>query len=250
MRKNKSYKIRITLLDGSVEDVKCKGVNINSYSSMMVKYREVKKTHSKKSKSIEFYGVDENGKPTTLFKKENNNIHGRKELNQDSAELMNDISNQIKLLKDKKVHHQNLVRAYDKKENFLLHSIESISKLNLPKEDLINEKLRIVDNIEQIRKDRRWHKNQLYTIREAFKNNDELSMDKLETTFKSIEAYQDKFEYLDERLAKSKKIYEEYTYVSDKDLQNKIKHYKKEYSHICIDESQNKLIAYNNAGVI
>lgn len=249
-RKYEKYKITVKYLNGDTEDINLSGINTSNYSKMLEVYHRIKSTYADKVKTIDFVGVGQDGNMNIMFTKEIK-PQGREDLKQDIKDIMNNISKQIQLVKDKNFHHHNLIDALNKKEDVKLHELESLEKI-IFKSDIEKDKeiLRIGKELAEIRLERRWHKDQFAMIQKLQSNkvgNEEINFTHLSNVFKSKDNNKNQIKPLNMKVAEELKIYKEEV-IKDKDKQ--MEKLKKSYERVVVDEVDNKLIAYNKAKAI
>ena len=106
------------------------------------------------------------------------------------------------------------------------------------------EKIDLFNTLEQVSKERRWHKNELEQILNIQNNdirNSEVNFTHLSNIFNSVRQVETNDMTLE--LAKDKNIYIEEVYKDDKQI-NKLN---KQYEHVFLNKYDNKIYAYNNA---
>lgn len=241
----KEYKLKV-----NGELLKLNGnVDMTSYSNAVKVYKNTKDKYSEVDEDtvIELVGVNEDGTVgNTIYKKEfikeeNNNY----ELLKSTDDIVSEIAHLLILLEEKKEYHSVIQSALDKKENVKLHNIENISKFKGSKEDLIKEKLKIFDEIESIRVERRFHKEEAMKL---ISLNRRIHIKDISDKFSKIEIPIDKnVEYLTEEKLDELCIIKEITYNSDKQRINLMKQIQNKYKKVVNDVKNSKLICYNLA---
>jgi hypothetical protein len=248
-KKYEKYKINVQYLNGDTEDINMAGINTNDYTRMLKVYHRIKNTYAEKVKVINFVGVGQDGSMSIMFKKEIKQ-QGREELTKDISDIMNNISEQLQLIKDKYFHSSNMIGALNKKEDIKLHELEDIMKDEFKTEqnkDL--EILRVGKEIGNLRLERRWHKDQVFLINKLSNNKihtDEINFTHLSNIFR-VKHVKPEMKQLNNKVAEELKLYKE---EPIKDKAKQIDKLKKTYERIVVDEVENKLIAYNKAKVI
>jgi hypothetical protein len=175
---------------------------------------------------------------------------GRDELKKDINEIMDSISKELLLIKEKNFYHHGLIDALNKKEDLKLHELESLNENNyMTKADEDKEILRIGKELKNIRLERRWHKEQFLIISrlgESKIGNENLNFTHLSNIFKN-RYNKVEIKPLNMKLAEELNLYKE-EIIKDKDKQ--IEKLKKRFEKIIVDEADNRLICYNKAKVI
>lgn len=248
-RKYEKYKITVKYLNGDTEDINLSGINTSNYSKMLEVYHRIKSTYADKAKTIDFVGVGQDGNMSIMFTKEIK-PQGREELKQDIKDIMNNISKQLQLIKDKNFYHHDLIDALNKKEDVKLHELESLEKIKFKSEiEKDKEILRIGKELAEIRLERRWHKDQFAMIHKLQSNkvgNEEINFTHISNVFK-FKDNKTQIKPLNMKVAEELKIYKE-EIIKDKDKQ--MEKLKKNYEKIVVDPVENKFICYNKAKVI
>jgi hypothetical protein len=249
VKKYQKYKINVQYLNGDTEDINLAGINTSSYSKMLEVYHRIKNTYADKVKIINFIGIDQDGKMHIKFTKEIKH-QGRDELKKDINEIMDSISKELLLIKEKNFYHHGLIDALNKKEDLKLHELESLNENNyMTKADEDKEILRIGKELKNIRLERRWHKEQFLIISrlgESKIGNENLNFTHLSNIFKN-RYNKVEIKPLNMKLAEELNLYKE-EIIKDKDKQ--IEKLKKRFEKIIVDEADNRLICYNKAKVI
>jgi predicted FMN-binding regulatory protein PaiB len=248
-KKYQKYKISVQYLNGDIEDVNMSGINTSSFSKMLEVYHRIKNTYADKVKIINFIGIDQEGNLHIKFTKKIKQ-QGREELKQDVNYIANDISKKIQLLKDKWFYHSDLINGLTKKEDVKLHELEGIKKIKFISEEERNIiRLKIAIELEDIRNERRWHKDQLSIInklQEKKIGDKEINFTHLSNIFK-ITINKPQMKPLNMKIAEELKIYKE---EPIKDKIKQIEKLKRNFDKIIIDEADNRLICYNKAKII
>lgn len=246
MRKYQKYKINVQYLNGATEDINMAGINTESFSNMLQVYHRIKNTYADKVKIINFIGVDESGNMHIKFTKEIKH-KGRDELKRDINEIMDNISKEVLLIKDKNFYHHDLIDALTKKENVSLHELEGVEERKFKtQEDEDREILRIGKELKNIRVEKRWHKDQFAIIsklQEYNINGKEINFTHLSNIFKP-KNNKIQIKPLNKKLAEELKIYKE---EPIKDKINQVEKLRKTFEKVIIDEADNRIICYNKA---
>ena len=110
-------------------------------------------------------------------------------------------------------------------------------------------RLKIAKEIEEIRLDRRWHKDQLAMINKLAEckiGNEVLNFTHISNVFK-IKCHKPEMKPLNMKIAEELKLYKEEV-IKDKDKQ--IEKLMKSYEKVIVDPVENKIICYNKAKAI
>jgi hypothetical protein len=241
------YKIKIVFGNGDIEyrngdDTYSPG----NYSDMCELFKTVQKEVWDQDCKVVLLGVDYRGNNTML--KERNftkpSIEEQQIYETSFVEYANQIRDILEKMRVKRDYHTQMLDAVEKKNSIIDHRIETFSKKEWSnQEEMMREKMSIFDESEQIKKDRRLHKDELELIHKIRDNIDLIeAYEAFDIKPKNIE-----FKYLDQDLARSLGMIKEIYYSNDKDRVTKVKKYKKMYSSVRIDYKNNKLICYNKA---
>lgn len=239
----KEYKLKV---NGELLKLN-KNVDMTSYENALKVYKKTKDKYSKIDEDtvIELVGVNEDGTVgNTIYKKE---FIKEEKINKDLLMPTDDIVSNIKyylsLLEEKREYHSEIQSALDKKENVILHNIEEISKFKGSKDQLIQEKIKIFDEIESIRIERRFHKTEINKI---ISLNRRIHIKDISEKFNKIEIPIKKtMEYLDEKMLDELHIMKEVEYRTEKERLHYMKQLENKYSKIVNDLEHKKLICYN-----
>lgn len=240
-RMYKLYKLRITNDEGLKEVRVNKNVDCTSYKQMIKFYNECKKRNMENSCTIDFVGVTATGEENIMFSKTYcQEVNEDKELLKTTDDIVGEIKHLLGLLERKKDHHNNMQSVLDKRQDVALHNVEECGKLT------DKEKLKLLNSLEIIRKDRRFNKNELKKIRVAYKIVD---IEKVNELFDKIVIPIDEKEYkfLDEKQLEEKEIIKEIKFNSDKDRIHKMKQIQGKFNKVVVDSVNKKIICYNNS---
>lgn len=248
VKKYHSYKLCITNQSGK-EYIKLNGnVNQTSYATMIKYYHKTKEKYQNEDCTIELVGVHEDGTIggviySKTFCKEV--IEEDKELLRPVDDIVSEIQDLLDLLERKKEYHVEIQSASDKKINVIRHQVLSISKFKGSKEELVEEKLRLFDNLEQAEIERKWHKDEVFKLRSL---NKRIDIHNLSEQFNSIEIPITKeYDYLSDEKVEEFKIMKEIPYRNDKERLNTIKMLGNKYEKVVTDSCNKRLICYNKA---
>lgn len=162
IRKYENYKIIVTYDNGDKEEINYKGINTSSYKDMLNLYNEVKEKYSDRCVVIDFVGVGENGNLSVFWtKKIDNKIEEESIESKTSIELIESMKSILETLRKKETNMRDKLGVVNKEQDIQLHKIENFNKNTFVNEsDVILEKIRIFDELERIRHERRQVKNE------------------------------------------------------------------------------------------
>lgn len=242
-----SYKIRVINEEGE-KYIKLNGnIDETSYSTMLKYYHMTKYKHQEEDCTIDLVGVYEDGSIGSVifsktFCKEVNND---KDLLRPIDEIVEEIKGLLDLLNRKNEYHNNMHNVFNKKQDILLHKIESIKSFEGKESEVVEEKIKIIDELEQIRHDRRVNKDELKKILSL---NKRIKIHNLSEQFNKIEIPIDKnYEYLSDEKVKQLHIMREYKFRTDKERLSLMRQLKHKYSKLVVDSVNSKIIAYNKS---
>ena len=143
----------------------------------------------------------------------------------------------------KRDYHYQTLDATSKKDSIIDHRIETFKEKKWPsKEEEVNEKLAIFEMAEEIKQERRLHKNELEILDQI---KDKVDLKEMYEAFNSISANKKRFRYLDDKLVKNLNIITEVYYSTERDRIKKVRKLEKKYGKIKNDAKNRKLICYN-----
>ena len=241
----KSYKIRVINEDGE-RYIKLNGnVDTTSYSTMTKYYHMTKHKHQDEDCKVEMVGAYDDGTIGSIifsktFCKE---IIEDKDLLKSTDEIVDEIKSLLEILDRKNEYHNNMKGAFDKKQDILLHKIETIKSLNVSEEALIEEKLKIINDLEEVRHNRRLHKNENRKLQSLYSK---INIQEIINKFsQKIPSDIKNYEYIDGEL--EDQMMKEIKYKSDKQRINIMKQINGKYKRIVNDETRKVLMCYNHA---
>lgn len=236
-RKYQKYAIRVEYLNGDQENINLMGIRTDNYNKMLSVYHGIKERYADKVKTIDFCGVCEDGTMGVMWKKEIKQETGRTELNEDVVTVCNRIANDLRLVKEKYFHHSSMLSVLDKKEDIILHEIETSKKLGNLK------KIELYDRLGEVRKARRFHKEQLKIIKELQGNtysSNNINMTHLSNVF-SLKSGSSEYEFNMKIADKQNQYHEEI--LKNKELQEA--KLRKRFENVYTDEANRVIYAYN-----
>lgn len=240
-RMYETYKLKITNDEG-IKDVRVnKNVDCTSYKQMISFYKECKKRNENNSCTIDFVGVTATGEENIMFSKTYcQEVNQDKELLRSTDSIVGEIKHLLGLLERKKDYHNEMQSVLDKRQDVALHNVEECGKLT------DKEKLKLLNSLEIIRKDRRFNKNELKKIRVVYKI---IDIEKTNELFDKIIIPIDekKYTFLDEKQLEEKEIIKEIKFNSDKDRIHKMKQVQGKFNKITVDHANKKIICWNKS---
>ena len=238
-----SYKIRVSNEEGE-KYIKLNGnIDETSYGTMLKYYHMTKYKHQEEDCTIELVGVYKDGNIGSVifsktFCKEVNND---KELLRSTDEIVGEIKGLLDLLNRKNEYHNNMLSVSNKKQDVLLHKIESIKYFNGDETETINEKLKIINELEEVRNDRRFNKEEMKKLQVVYKR---VNIKNVLEKFSKIEIpiNTKKIEYIDDKYREE--IIKEIKYNSEKQRIHTISQIQHKYDKIVNDEAHGVLVCY------
>lgn len=252
--KYESYAVKINYVNGDTEEVSYEGINTTSHKEMINLYNDVKTTYNDITvRTIDFIGKTKDGTLKIFFTKEIN-TNKENQLRANTVDLSNNIRNSLAILKQKMLSHKATIPAIDKKLDVINHRLELLDDKVINEEEKLREKTALVNEIIKLRRDRRWHKNELMLINRLIEqdiNGMELNLTHLINIFGVVEHDTSDYKYLDWDTASSLLIYEEIPYINDEDGREKKNTLKnKGYSNVIINKFDKLVIGYNNSKAV
>ena len=245
VKKYHSYKLCITNQSGK-EYIKLNGnVNQTSYATMIKYYHMTKDKYQDEDCTIELVGVHEDGSiGSVIFSKTfcKEIAEEDKDLLRSTDDIVEEIQGLLDLLERKKGYHFDMIAALNKKQDLLLHKIESIGSFEGTQEQKKEEKLKIIDSLEETRRERRFNKNEQLKLKIV---NDRINVEVLKNHFDKIKIpiEPEKYEYINGEL--EQRIVKEIRYNSISQRDNTLKGIKGKYERIVDDAPRKTLICYN-----
>lgn len=242
----KSYKIRVTSDDGE-KYIKLNGnVDTSSYKVMLEYYHMTKYKYQDEDCTIEMLGVYEDDTVgSVIFRKTSyQETVEDKEVLKPTDDIVEEIKSLLELISRKNEYHNNMKSAFDKKQDVLLHKVETLNYLDPNKVNIIDEKLKIIDELEKVRIDRRINKNE---VRKLQYLHSKINLQQIIDRFAQIKIPIDTkdYEYVSGNLEEH--MIKEIKYSNDKQRINIMKQINGKYKKIVNDEIRKVLMCYNNA---
>lgn len=241
------YKIKIAYGDGTVEYRQDEGYSAGNYEDMKVLYRKVQEEVCHKDCKVILLGVNYRGGNSMIKERDFSKSSTEEQQIYDTSfvEYARQIKDILVKMKKKRDYHVQVLDAVEKKDSIIDHRIETFKRKAWDNEDeMIQEKIKIFDESEAIKKERRHHKDELEIILSI---RDEIDLDDVYDAFDVDVKDDSKFQYLDESMVRHLGLMKEVYYSSEKDRVCKIKSLKKQYDKVKIDVKNRKIICYNKA---
>ena len=239
----KNYKIKVTNDEGEKFVKFNNNVDMTSFSVARKYYSMTKDKYSLEDATVELVGVREDGSTGVMYSKTfiQESVED-KELLKPTDEIVDEIKGLLYLLTRKSEYHNNMVGALNKKQDVLLHKIESIKSLKVSKEDLINEKLKIVDELESIRHTRRFNKEEVKKLSVVYS---QVDIEDITARFSKIDIPIDTDDHKYITGNAEEKIIKEIKYNSEKQKANILKQIGHKYKKVVDDKARGMLVCYN-----
>lgn len=245
-RKYSNYKVVITE-DENTQIYKAE--NTNSYLETKDLYSKVKEDNEDKTCKIDFVGITPEGEEGTIFSKEyKQEVVKNERLSKGTDEIILELKDILDNLEEKKVYCKDIECAINKKQDTILHKVENIRVLNISNEELNEMKIAIVDELFDVRTERRKIKNEKNKIDYVY------NQCNINSFVKKINNVRIPITNDNKRAKKYNKnlqngnIFKEINYNSTKQRDNIIQNIKHKYSKIVDDEVNSKLICYKRSG--
>ena len=240
----KSYKLRIINEEGE-KYIKLNGnIDSTSYRTIMKYYHKTKDKYQDEDCTVEMVGVyPDDTVGNAIFSKTfcKEKVEDR-ELLTPTDEIVGEIKYLLELLERKNEYHNVMLGTYQKKQDLLLHKIENIKLFNGSKDEVMNEKLSIINQLEQVRHDRRFTKDELKKLQVVFRR---VNMEDVLNKFSQVEIPIDTkdIEYIDDEY--KEKIIKEIKYNSEKQRINLTSQIQHKYDKVVDDKARGILVCYN-----
>lgn len=243
------YEIKITYADGRVEYRVRNGYSTAKYDDMKKLYKEVKEEVSSENCKIALLGVDFRGGRDMVLEDNFTKISEEKNKIYETsfAEYANQIKDILKNMRIKRDYHYQVMDAISKKDSIVDHKIETFRNKEWENEiEMLAEKLSIFDMAEELKNERRMHKNELKILSNI---KEKIDLKEMYDVFNSISINNKKFKYLDDAMIKNLDMIKEVYFSGEVDRIKKIKSLKKKYNKIKVDAKNSKLICYNKCEI-
>ena len=166
----------------------------------------------------------------------------------DSYDLVKDMIEIIDVLKMKNSKSLSKIKStIDKKQDIILHKIESFDLLEIDgDEDILEVKAQLFDQLKEIRNLRRRYKIDIKVMTELEEN---MELKNISDKLKGVLCRQKKedIKFLTDELIEELRIMKEVSYRNDKQRVKYMRQLKGKYEKIVNDEAHQKLICYNHA---
>lgn len=242
----KSYKIRVINDDGEKYIDFNKNIDATSYNTIIKYYHTTKHKYQDENCKVEMIGVHEDETiGSVIFSKTfSKEVVEDKEILKSTDEIVSDIKSLLELLDRKNEYHNSMRSAFDKKQDVLLHKVETLSSINPNEVNIVDEKLKIIDELEKVRVNRRINKNEARKLQYL---HSKINLQEIINKFAQIKIPIDTKEYeyvsgdIEEQMMK------EIKYSNDKQRINIMKQINGKYKKIVNDENRKVLMCYNNS---
>lgn len=241
-RKYENYEIKVTYKNGDTEVISMNGINTSNYNDMLEVYRNVKKQYENdiKVSTIDFIGKNSNGEMKIFFSKAIKVVAGNKDLLIDCRDITFEIVERIKLLKEQRKYHENMINKATKKTDSLLHMVENNHNNKFDsKESELEFKVDIFEAIEETYRARRYSKQQLSDLDNIIKQLENININGYGKKRKPFTMNSNEYK---------NKVELELSYKDDIEKVKLINKYSKKYDKYIDDPANNILYFYNNVG--
>lgn len=243
-RTYKSYKLRVINEDGE-KYIKLNGnIDSTSYRTIVKYYHKTKDKYQNEDCTVEMVGIyPDNTTGNAIFSKTfcKEKVED-KELLTPTDDIVSEIKYLLELLERKNEYHTDMLGTYQKKQDLLLHKIENIKSFNGNREEVMNEKLSIMNQLEQVRHERRFNKDEMKKLQIVYRR---VNMQDILTKFSNVEIpiNTKDIEYIDEEY--KEQIIKEIKYNSEKQRVNLTSQIQHKYDKIVNDKARGILVCYN-----
>ena len=240
------YKIKVVYNDGTVEYRNEQGYSTASYEDMKSLYEKVKEEVCDKDCKIVLLGVNFRGANRSLKEADftKSSTEEKKIYETSFKEYAEQIQDALKKMRMKRDYHRQVLDTIEKKDSIMDHRIETFNKKKWDKSDeMLEEKIKIFDELETIKSERRYHKNELEVI---FGIRDRIDLKDVYEAF-TVKSIDCKYKYLDENMVKSLGIMQEVYYSTEKERVHKVRKFKEKYDKVKVDVKNRKITCYNKS---
>lgn len=240
----KSYGIRITDNSGAKLVKLNKNVDMSSFRNSQKVYSKTKKMYEAKNEdvTVELVGITQDNEiGNTIYSKQfiREVLSEDKVLLEKTDDLVSDIKNNLEILRRKLEYHQGMISVADKKQQVILHNIEDMKSMS------DKDKLKLLSDLENIRKIRRFHKEERNKLS---KLNSIVGLDNVCELFSKVEIPIEKeFEFLDKNKLEELNILKEVEYNGQKDKIHKMNELQKKFEKVIDNSAECILVCYNKA---
>lgn len=236
MREKKFMYYKVTIeYDNGIEEVLYEDTQ---YKNILRSYRSAKNEYKDKQCKIACIGIGKQNDSSVLWEK---NYITKDTI---SLEVVEKNINAIKeLLSNINIPNNDMEGVFSKKQDIILHKIETVESSGFGQEDLQTEKLRLINELIEVRNERRDMKD----IKELIKqfNCIDGNLKLIEKNLESIKAKRHKFQSYNK--INNSKIHnmQELTYRNDKQKEDIYNLFTTMYNKVVIDEVNQKVVGYN-----
>lgn len=242
----KSYKIKVINDDGEKYIDFNKNIDATSYNTIIKYYHMTKYKYQNEDCTVEMIGVyeDETIGSVIFSKTFSKEVVEDKEILKSTDEIVSDIKSLLELLDRKNEYHNSMRSAFDKKQDVLLHKVETLSSINPNEVNIVDEKLKIIDELEKVRVNRRINKNEARKLQYL---HSKINLQEIINKFAQIKIPIDikEYEYVSGDI--EEQMMKEIKYSNDKQRINIMKQINGKYKKIVNDETRKVLMCYNNS---
>lgn len=253
-RKYHKYEVVISYLNGDKETIQYEEDKSRNYTQMLQLYRQTKEQYKDDCCTIQFVGVMDNGNINVFFEK---CLASKEDLNikqnadhmavSDGTDFLLKLKDAMEEVQKYRAYIKGQEMACNKKQDVILHQIESIENDN-PKDDL-----RLFNELKQIRIYRRKAKNgnKLMEVFYDKLNKDNVNLkhicNLIESSLEGFKQATGKIVPLTDEKVEEFKIMRQISYRNFKERLNLTKQLKDKYDKITYDDSDMVLTVYNKA---
>lgn len=253
-RKYYKYSVIIEFLNGDKENINYEEEKSRNYSEMLELYRQTKEQYKDECVTISFCGITEDNKINVLFEK---CIVNKEELKikEEADEIANssgqDVLLELKEIINKIQRYRGYINGqegvYDKKQDILLHKIESNKLEN------IEDEIRMMRELKQLRLNRRKVKINSRIIDRFFNKLSSKKIvlnnicDMIDLIIKEENTTQGKIVPLTDEKVEEFKIAKILRFKNFKERLNMMKQLQPKYDKVVYDDSRMEITCYNKA---
>lgn len=260
-RKYSTYRIHV-VYKGGEEDIVLNDISSSNYKETLATYNEIKETlQDKGAIKIEFQGITKDGEIGILFTKECELIEDTEDTEDIEEieeirgfnEIFKDMHTLAVELKTKYKHDTEIMDFKTKELDMYAHMIEDFDETSFETdEEAILEKVRIFNEFNRLRNERRDIKNNdkyINHIVKTFGIKRSEALDKLINGFK-FETSKNKYKGLTEKKAETYKIFKKVHFKNDVERVKLEKRLKPQFEKVMIDKETNTILCYNKAKAV
>lgn len=208
------------------------------YKNILSNYRVAKNEYKDKQCKIACIGIGKYNNSSVLWEK---NYITKDTV---SLEVVEKNINAIKeLLSNINIPNNDMEGVFSKKQDIILHKIETVESSDLTEAELQTEKLKLVNELIEVRNERRDMKDMNELIKQI--NSIGRNLKPIQENIESIRAKRNRFQSYNK--INNSKIHnmQELTYRNDKQKENIYNLFTTMYNKVVIDEVNQKVVGYN-----